>query len=415
MFQTVSLLGSASGRNAGDAALISGIMDSVDAACGRQLLYEIPTINTKFIRQTYTKNRVKPIPMMPWNLAVKMFGLPTYRSAVNADISLVFDAVLFDRSLYNPLFNFLSSLYLILPQAKKRGKKVGLFNVGAGPVSTPQGRKMLRELANTVDFVVPRDKGSYDLLLEIGVTNPNMFMGADAALNSPASDPARCKNILTYAGVNPEKEIFAVNVNAYLDTWASPNRKSIGKEPFVKAYVGALNRVARDLGVQLLFVATQHHDVDITREVMDGVISGQPKGFLSNTSFDHFDIKGALGQVSLLFAMRLHAMILASSMHTPIIGLAYQPKCQYYYDSLSISRYCMSFDDFSEEALYRHMIEGWQSRGQLRSILDNNIPVMKHDANKAAHVVARMSEGCSAAEAIKLVQGDESHALSGAA
>jgi hypothetical protein len=131
MLKSVTLLGSSSGRNAGDAALMSGIMDTVDAACGRRLLYEIPTIRTNFVWESY-ENRVRPVGLMPWNLAIKILGVPTYQSVMRTDLSLIFDAVLFDRSLYNPLFNFLSTFHLILPRAKQRGKKLAMFNVGIG-------------------------------------------------------------------------------------------------------------------------------------------------------------------------------------------------------------------------------------------------------------------------------------------
>ena len=86
---------------------MAGIMDSVDSAVGRRLTYEIPTIKPRFIKETYP-NITRPISLMPWHGTVKMLGLPTLRSILRTDFSLIFDAILFDRSLYNPLFNFLS-------------------------------------------------------------------------------------------------------------------------------------------------------------------------------------------------------------------------------------------------------------------------------------------------------------------
>ena len=78
MINSITLLGSSSGRNAGDAALIAGIIDSVDAACGKQITWEIPTIKPSYIRDNY-RGITKPISMLPWAGSVKMFGIPTYR------------------------------------------------------------------------------------------------------------------------------------------------------------------------------------------------------------------------------------------------------------------------------------------------------------------------------------------------
>ena len=76
MLNSITLLGSSSGRNAGDAALMAGIMDSIDEACESRILYEIPTIKPSFIHDQY-KNRTRPVATLPWNLSLKMLGLPT--------------------------------------------------------------------------------------------------------------------------------------------------------------------------------------------------------------------------------------------------------------------------------------------------------------------------------------------------
>ncbi|GAI06544.1 unnamed protein product, partial [marine sediment metagenome] len=59
-----------------------------------------------------------------------MLGLPTFLSVARTDMTIIFDAILFDRALYNPLFNFLSTLYFLIPFAKRKGKKIVYYNVG---------------------------------------------------------------------------------------------------------------------------------------------------------------------------------------------------------------------------------------------------------------------------------------------
>ena len=95
MLNTVCLLGSAAGRNAGDAALISGIMEAIDLRLQRQLLYRIPTLFPSFVEEAYRHNRVEAVNVMPWTGSLKLFGWPTYKAVTQSDLSLVFDAVLF--------------------------------------------------------------------------------------------------------------------------------------------------------------------------------------------------------------------------------------------------------------------------------------------------------------------------------
>lgn len=392
MIKSITLLGSSSGRNAGDAALVAGIMDAIDHTLGRRVTYEIPTTRPHYIRDNY-RNDTKSISMMPWSLAVRMLGVPTYRSIMRTDLSLIFDAILFDRSLYNPLFNFMSSLYLMLPHAKKHGKKMGMYNVGVGPINTGPGAKMLKEIADLMDFITVRDNESLNILKDIGVTNPRMLLTADAALTVTPPEEARVNSIYRSLGLDPSAETMGINLSVYLDTWVQPKRPSMGKERFLATYAAALNRFVEETKAPILFVSTQHHDVPLTRELM-GMMKGDVKmGLLSNVDYNHYDIKGALGKLALLFGMRLHATILSSAMLTPTIGLGHQPKVSYYFGALGMRELNMSFDDFSEEGLYQHMMNAWRSRREIRSKLEARIPELKRDAYMAADLVQAISEG----------------------
>ncbi len=390
MLESITLLGSSSGRNAGDAALISGIMDPIDAACGRKLLYEIPTINPSFVRKTY-KNRVQPVSMLPWNGSLKMLGFPTYNSVMRTDLTLIFDAILFDRALFNPLFNFMSTLSLILPRAKRAGKRIGFYNVGAGPVTTKLGRRMLRDLGNLVDFITVRDQDSFDILREIGVTNPRMIIGADAAIGVAPCSVSRASEILARLGMPTDREILAININAYLDTWAGGSGAALSREKFLQVYAEALQRTVTKLGCPVLFVSTQHHDVKITEELMHAARLRTPTALLSNREYNHFEIKGVLGKTALLFAMRLHAAILASSVYTPVLGLQYQPKVKHYFNTLGLTDCCLPFDEFTVSALEQHILRGWKRRESLRLTLQQRIPELVEKSLIAAHLAAELS------------------------
>ena len=393
MLDSVTLLGSSSGRNAGDAGLLAAIMDSCDRNCGSPLLYEIPTIRPEFIWQNY-KNRVRPVSILPWDLSVKLLGLPTYRSVLRTDLSLVFDAVLFDRALFNPLFNFLSSLYVLLPRAKKAGKKLGFFNVTAGPVTTPLGRKMLVELAEMMDFITVRDQDSFDIFRDLGVKNPNMIATADSALSTKPASDERIDEIWRTIGIDPAAEdVLALNICAYIDSWAGVNREPMSKERFIASYVSAVNQIVKQVQAPLLFASTQHLDESMTREIMARVNSPKKKVLLSNKVYNHHEIKGVLGRAGLLVGMRLHCMILGSSACCPIVALSYLPKVRHYMRSLGIDEHCMDFDDFSESLLVKGVLAGWEKRKQLRAHLEAKIPVLQREADKAGQIVAAIHRG----------------------
>jgi len=407
MINAITLLGSSSGRNAGDAALLSGIMSSIDSAVGSRLLYEIPTSRPSFILHNYPGCRVKPISMQPWHMSLRMLGLPTYNSIKRTDLTLVFDAILFDRALFNPLFNFLSSLYVLIPAAKRQGKKMGCFNVSAGPVSSKWGKKMLRCVCQAMDFITVRDLNSLRLLKEVGVDNPNIIVTADAALNVLPANEEQMRRLLAESGLDSKREILGINVSAYIDSWASTGRSPMGKQKFISVYSKALNRAAQQIGANLLFVCTQHHDIPLTKELMQAVETTLPKALITNRECNHHELKGLLGQVSLLFAMRLHAVILACSSFTPTIALPHQPKVVHFLDTLGLAEWALSFADFSEEALVTHILKGWEQRASIQETLRCTIPREQQKAASAAQLVAALHKGESLSQALKRLSTQE--------
>jgi polysaccharide pyruvyl transferase WcaK-like protein len=393
MINSVCLLGSAAGLNAGDAALISGIMEAIDLRLKRRLLYRVPTLFPRFVEQTYRHNRVEAINVMPWTGSLKLLGWPTYKAVTGSDLSLVFDAVLFDRSLFNPMFNFLSSLYFLLPAAKKAGRRVGLYNCGVGPITTELGAKMLKKVCDSCDFITVREEGSAEVLRRIGVPESRFLVTADAALNAPGISDGEIDSIYRTIGLNPTQEILAININKYLNTWSEQSGVKLDVGGFLDLIATAINQLCRTVAAPLLLVSTYHGDIELTAELRKRLQVSQPVAAIDNRQYDHYQIKGVLSKVSMLFAMRLHAMILASSSGTPIAGLAYQPKVQHYFDQLGIADSCTDFQQFSSERIHRFLLANWERRQATREILAERIPQLQQKAMIAADCVAELDAG----------------------
>jgi polysaccharide pyruvyl transferase WcaK-like protein len=181
-------------------------------------------------------------------------------------------------------------------------------------------------------------------------------------------------------------------VNRYLDTWASANRESMGKEAFIEIFSKALEQVHAELKVPLVFVSTQYHDVELSEELASRLPSTIPTACIDNRVIGHEGTKGVLRHVDLLCGMRLHSLILASSEMTPIVGITYQPKVAYYFRELELSERTLSFDNFSIESLRDHILNGWQDREQLKTSLSNRIPVLQQRAAWSGKLVAGLAQ-----------------------
>lgn len=124
----------------------------------------------------------------------------------------------------------------------------------------------------------------------------------------------------------------------------------------------------------------------------DGSNAGDA-GLIANRTYSPGEVKGVLRSAALLCGMRLHPAIFASSELTPVVALAYMPKVRYYFESLGMEEYCLSFDDFSAAALEALVLRGWAGRKAMRDRLAARIPVLRGRALVAAEMVAALGRG----------------------
>ncbi|MBP9838811.1 MAG: polysaccharide pyruvyl transferase family protein, partial [Proteobacteria bacterium] len=272
--------------------------------------------------------------------------------------------------------------------------------VTVGPCRTKRGKEMLKTVMDMMDFITVRDQDSVDELREAKVENPNVLITNDCALNTKPSSKERIAKIRKEIGLPETGEILALNVNPYFDSWAGLSGKKLTREVFINTYASAVTKAVKNIDATLMFVSTQHLDETLTKDIMSKINTHHKKVYFSNRVYSPQDIRGLMAQVSLLFAMRLHCLILTSAGHTPIISLNYLPKVETYLKSLDLKDYSLDFSNFSEENIAKHIEKGWQDRQQIREKLNAKIPAMKFEAFKAAILVDSLSRGFSMDEEI---------------
>jgi polysaccharide pyruvyl transferase WcaK-like protein len=104
--------------------------------------------------------------------------------------------------------------------------------------------------------------------------------------------------------------------------------------------------------------------------------------------------------------MRLHATILASSSHTPVLGLPHQPKVVHYFRTINLEDRIITFKDFSEATFAEFLLKGWEQRDQIRSVLERIVPINKRRALMAANLVAALDRGEDVGAAIRRVSSE---------
>lgn len=383
----VCVIGNFSGRNAGDAAILGGLLEDI-SRLHDDVEFEVPTINTAFVAREFAHYRIKPIGLMPWNMSIKILGLPLFMSINRCDLVLVTDAILFDRKLMNPLYNYLWTMALALPWAHKRGKPVVLYNVSLGPVHTPAGILCLQKVIDASGDIILRDRMSSNVLSAVNRSSRKVLQGADCALNANVTRGADLDALFEREKLCPAGASFiTVNINSYLDVFLQRDKRTT-KDGFVRIMAETIDRMMETHGLRVVFVQTQPMDLTLAREVFSAVKNQSGISMITNVNYSYRDLAGVLSRADIHIGMRTHSLILAASVQTPVVGIACTPKNRGFMDSIEQTARMIEFEDFRTETFFNLCSTAWMNREAIRKDMGPIIAREKQLARSSATLLA---------------------------
>ena len=391
----ITLLGSNSGRNAGDAAILAAIMDTLTREFDGEVEFDVPTTNPAFVAKEYgDRFNVRPISVMPWTGSVRLLGIPTMRSVARSDVTLITDGIIFDINLFNPLFNFLITLIFIVPWARLWGKKVVCYNVGIGPLDSFWGQVFARWVGNACDLITVRDQDSRGLFRKIGVKK-KIHLTADSVFLNWSATPERVSDIVRLAGL--EKDIAAgrvlgVNVTRYVDRWLSANEKVASKEEFLPMLADTLVqlKVERDISGAIFITHIMDYDFGVTLQSLIEERYRKEKGetwkpaLVSNRDYSNHELQGLMARCRLFIGMRVHSLILATRAGTPVLGLVYAPKVRSFLKELQTPDRALELARLTSRGLVASLSEAWDEAGRIRDRQQQMAKELERRAGQAA-------------------------------
>jgi len=382
----ITLLGSNSGNNLGDAAIMSSILESFSKFLPDAEFF-VPTPKPQFIEEHYGERyNVKGVNIMPWTGSLRFIGFPTFAALAKSDIALICDGIIFGKKLWNPAFNFLIVLIFVVPIARLLGCKVICYSCGIGPFPSWISKVFAKWVLNGCDTVIMREHDSANLARSIGVSKPIQVTG-DAAFINPVSNETRGEEILRMEGIDARKPILGVNVTSYFDTWLSADERLTDKSSFLTMLAQGISEANLKLGDAYQVVVFSTHPMDDpTVHDFAKLVGG--KVILNRVYLSH-DIQAVMRKCDLFIGMRFHSVILASAVETPILGLIYAPKVRGYFRLLGCEEYGLELSTLTANSLSDALVSAWIKRDELKSIQKRVIDDLKRGAHKACEEVCR--------------------------
>jgi polysaccharide pyruvyl transferase WcaK-like protein len=386
----ITLLGNNSGRNLGDMAIMSSILESLSKRLPNAEFY-VPSIKPEWTEKHYGgQYNVKAIDVMPWTGSIRLLGLPTFWCLAKSDCALICDGIIFGKKLFNPAFNYLITLVFLVPLAKLLGCKMVCYSTGIGPFPSWISKLLAKWTINGCDLVMMRERDSEALCKEIGVTRPIELTG-DAAFINPVSSEDTAIEITRSIGLDPSKPMLAINATSYLDTWLTPEQRLKDPHSFLKVVAEGIKKAQEMVKerFQPLVVCTHPMDESTCQELaklVDGAM-------LTNTTYLSHDIQAVIRRCGLLVGMRFHSIVLASSVETPVVGLIYAPKVRGYLRLLKCEDYGLELADVTPQTLSDTLVKAWDTRVALQEQQRPTIRDLKAGAEHAADLLVHRYYG----------------------
>lgn len=374
----IILLGNNSGNNLGDAAIMSAILDSVSKILP-DAEFTVPSIKPEFINKHYSElYKVKGIDVMPWTGSVRLFGIPTIYQMARSDVALICDGIIFGKSIFNPLFNFLITLIFLVPFAKLFNCKLVCFCCGIGPFPNNISELIARWVMNSCDLVTLRERDSVVLAQKIGVKKEIIEVG-DIALVNPVNSYERADVILKENGLDPDAKYLGVNITRYIDGWLfDPEEKVENKDILITSIADAILNARGQLDNEFipLVFSTQPMDDKISQKLADMLNTK----VIGNSRYISHDIQAVMKKCTLFTGMRLHSLYLASSMSCPIVAMIYAPKVRSYMLQLKTPELGIELKDITRETYRQLIMNSWQNAIEIKA---KQQEIVKHLKEKA--------------------------------
>ncbi len=262
-----------------------------------------------------------------------------------------------------------SLLYYLytLKAAKKRGCKVIMYGCGIGPVSKKANRDKAGIILNSCpDVITVRDSGSIEFLDELGVYKPEIILAADPTLSLPLLDDIVIDEALAEEGIAKGTRM----IGFALREWDKYKTHEVFKEAAEYAY--------EKYGLTPVFIPMEvPRDIPIGREISK--ILSVPY-YCCESKHETSELIGMLGRMDLVCGMRLHSLIFATAAGTPIVGISYDPKVEYFVKDSKSDRMIMLEDlntqilkDNIDKAVSCGRSGGEEVRNYLKSMEQKNV------------------------------------------
>ena len=254
--------------------------------------------------------------------------------------------------------------------AKLRGSRVLFVSVGAGPISHPLSRRIVKWAVSLADYRSYRDSFSKEYLASIGFDTHGDFVYPDLAFSwAPATrGPSNRKGgslvvglgLMDYYGKGSTKDYSEEVYQRYLERAADFAGWLLERHYTVRLLIGDFSydtRIKRDLLNRLKERGVKNQD----GQIVDEPVSSAE------------ELLAQLAGTDVVIATRFHNLLLALMLNKPVIALSYHEKIASLMSGVGMAEYCQSIDRLEPKRLVEQFLELERNIETVKPIIERKV------------------------------------------
>ena len=283
-------------ENAGDEGILQGIVE--------QITKRIPNVNLTALsynaKDTMEKYNINAVSRNNFRGLIKAIK--------NSDVVVSGGgSILQDVTSNRSLLYYLGIILL----SKKMGKKVMFYGNGFGPITKLVNKKLSKYIINQIDIITVRDIESKEAMMELGIKK-DIIVTTDLALSLEPINNERVEDIFKTEDIFPHEKWIGISVRE----WKGYKKY---KEIIAKTADYLIDR-----NYNVVFIPMQYpNDIHTSMEIAEMM---KNKAKVLDEKYSPRELIGIMDKLELLIGMRLHSLIFATIVKTPMIGIEYDTK-----------------------------------------------------------------------------------------
>jgi polysaccharide pyruvyl transferase CsaB len=248
---------------------------------------------------------------------------------------------------------------------------VMIYAQGIGPIRQQINKKLMRWILNKVDLITVRDNFSKELLENLGVVKPSIYVNSDPSfllnkkdINCILNNYPHIQELMN----SDNRPIIGVSV-----------RKYKGNRSDLKIMFAQLaDYLIEKYKVKIVFLPFKFDDdVQVSEEILS-LMKNQAD--ILKIKLEPEELISILSKFSLMIGVRLHSIIFSSMANLPFIAFKYDPKVKNFVAELGLSELLLELDNVSLEKIQEKIEYIRENKDRIKEILSEKVKDSKEKA-----------------------------------